>query len=256
MMNIIRADMYRITRTGGIHLNFIFTALGAVGLIVLAVVFGNVDLDGLELNGVNSTNLLFNFSHFALISVLPIFTLTAAPIFRNKTAKNEVIWGISRTTLYTSRMLITAVLCILIRIVFVGTGLLTATIIRGFGEAPVGFWSNFFQVFTAQTFMFIAASWVGIFIVFTIQNGFVVIEVFGGLMFFPMLVTQTLTMLNVNPAVINFIGRFDMMEGIIQLANIGTIPTQTVVLILALGAFWLIVPTALGILTFQKAEIK
>jgi len=256
MMNIIRADLYRITRTGGIHMNFILTALSGVSLIILTLIFGNPDLDGAELNGVTSTILMFNFSHFALLSVLPIFTLTAAPIFRNKTAKNEVIWGISRTTLYTSRMLITAILCILIRITFVGAGLLTATIARGFGEIPVGFWSNFFQIFTAQTFMFVAASWVGIFIVFTIQNGFVVIEVFSGLMFAPMLISQMLVAINVNPAIINFINRFDMMEGIVQLANIGTIPTQTILLILALGAFWLIVPTALGILTFQKAEIK
>jgi len=255
MMNIIRADIYRITRTGGIHMNFIFTAFGAISVIVLAIIFGGNE-NVPEINGVTSTVLLFNLSHFALVSVLPIFTLTAAPIFRNNTAKNEVIWGISRTTLYTSRMLITAILCIMVRIIFVGTGILTATIIRGFGDVPVGFWSEFFQIFTAQTFMFVAASWVGIFIVFTIQNGFVVIEVFGGLMFFPMLLSQTLEMINVNPAIINFIQRFDMMEGIVQLANLGELSTQAILLILALGVFWLIVPTVLGIATFQKAEIK
>jgi len=209
------------------------------------------------LNGISGSRELFELSVFAVIFVLPIFTIVTAPVFRDGTAKNEVTWGTSRTTLYVARLLIVTVLCILMRAILIGFGMLTATIIgEGLGDTSGGFWAEFFLIFGTQLFLFIAVSWVGVFLVFTIKNGFVVIEVFLGLMFAPTLLMQMLEQLNVNPSIVSFISNFDIATGITQLANLGNLETREILLILALGVFWMAMPTVIGLLKFQKAEIR
>ena len=253
MMNIIRADIYRITRNKGIIANFIGVAVSAALLMIIFGFFG----EGTEYaNAINAAEGLFELSNLAIIFVLPIFTIVAAPIFRDGTAKNEVAWGTSRTMLYVTRLLIITVLVILLRIVLFTSGMLTATILFGFGDASSGFWLEFFQIFGSQLFLFIAASWLGVFIVFTIQNAYAVIEVWGGLLLFPMIIANTLEQFNIAPSVVEFIRTVDMAEGIARLANISELNTSAILWIFMIGAFWLVVPTVIGLKIFQTKEIK
>jgi len=253
MMNIIRADIYRITRNKGIIANFIGIAVSSALLIIIFGFFG----EGREYaNAVDAAMGLFELSNMAIIFVLPIFTIVAAPIFRDGTVKNEVSWGISRATLYITRLLIITVLVILLRIVLFASGMLTATIFFGFGDAPAGFWLEFFQIFGSQLFLFIAASWLGVFIVFTIQNAYAVIEVWAGLLLMPMLIANSLEQFNIAPNAVEFIRRIDLAEGISRLANMSELDTGALLRIFAIGAFWLILPTVFGLIGFQAKEIK
>ena len=227
MMNVIRADIYRLTRNQGVHINIIVNALSIAILIPIFYIFGNNDGD-VAFSTITVAYQLLELSAVAVIAVIPIFIAVAFPIFRDGAVKNEVIWGTSRITLYVVRLLLTAVLCIIIRVAFVATGMIMATIIVGFGYAPDGFWLTFLQVFSAQTFMFIAASWLGVFLTFTIKEGANITITFISLMMAPSMIIQFLGFFNVNPSAIYFLLNIDMMTIIAYIPTLGD-PYNTVV---------------------------
>ena len=253
MMNIIRADIYRITLNMGIIATFIGAAFSAVIMIVLLHVLGDEEF---ILTGANSALPLFQISDFAILFVLPIFTIVAAPIFRDGTAKNEVAWGISRLTLYLTRLLIITVVVVLLRIVLFVFAMLTGTIINGFGDVAPGFWLEFSQIFGMQLLLFIAASWLGVFIVFTIQNAYAVIEMWAGLLFLPFMITGMLEQLDIAPGFVYFVRSIDLLQAINALADFSELGANDILRILAIAAFWLIIPTAAGVKMFQVKAIK
>ena len=75
-------------------------------------------------------------------------------------------------------------------------------------------------------------------------------------MFAPTILANVLDTFNVSETAVNFVRSLCMVAGIQRLANLEELITITIVTTLALGIFWLIVPTAFGIMKFQKAEIK
>jgi hypothetical protein len=235
-------------------------------MIPIFYFFGNNDGDA-AFSAITLAHSLLEISAAGIIAVVPIFITVAFPIFRDGAVKNEVIWGTSRTTLYAVRLLLTAVLCIIIRVVFVASGMIVTTIVAGFGYTPDGFWLSFLQAFSAQTFMFIAVSWLGVFLTFTIKEGSNIVITFFTLIMAPGMVIQFLGFFNVNPSAIYFLLNIDVMTIIAYIPTLCD-PYNTIGILgadqldigilraLAVGAFWMIVPTVFGIMKFQRAEIK
>ncbi|MCL1787042.1 MAG: hypothetical protein FWG38_03575 [Defluviitaleaceae bacterium] len=259
MMNIIRADIFRLWRGKQILGVFALAALASAVLVVVSSVTGsgpgaaNSDTPQLVLTGATSPDMLNSFIWLFLMITVPVFTIVTGPIFTDGAVKNEVAWGISRTKLYVSRMIVCAVLCVLLLLTYKGVGMGMATILEGFGYAPPGYWSNLLLSLTAQSFIMVAACMFGILLVFTVKNPFVVVELYAGVIIFPAIVAMILGGANIDISQIMY---FDLTTNLVLFGDIGSMATRNILLALATGAAWFIIPTIIGLAKFQRKEIK
>ena len=267
MMNLIRADFYRIRQSWVIYVTFAVALIASIGLIVLWTLLGPgtgdypVNLNGVDItvptstvNGADSIGFLLQLPHFLLtILVLPLVFCVAVPIFTDKTAKNDIAFGMSRTKLYVSKLIQMAILITLLFLLYVGAGTLLATILGGFGSVTAGFWSSLFQALGTQLFLLIALGCLGIFLGLAIKKPAVLTELYFVLILLPVIIAVTASLLNVD---ISWLLRFDLMSSIHRAGSLILIDTHNILIILGVGAVWMIASSAAGIAMFRKAEIK
>jgi len=212
------------------------------------------ELQAITLNGVYVTEVLTqNMENFVWF-LLPIFVVTAAAIFTHGTVKNDIAFGISRTRLYMSKLMLSVGISVLFLLFYMGTGMLIATVISGFGgPAPAGHWTNLIQVLGAQLFMLIAMVCVGIFFVFTTKRTAAVNGAFIAFVLIPAVIISLLSI--ANPSLERLL-YFDMTSRIINLAGLRYMEARDIAKALGLGAFYMLATTIGGIALFRRAEIK
>jgi len=255
MMNIIRADVYRIFRGWGVWVVFGIAALLPAAMIIASYLSGELTefvYDAPAFSAAEGMSVLMLFLVFLAV---PVFTITAGPVFQDKTVKNEVSWGVSRTTLYLSRMIVAAVWCVLIVLVYYGVGMGLFAVLAGEQHELVagGDWANFLVSAASQTFMIIASSWLGIFLTFIIKNPFVTIEVYGGLMIMPQAIAMMLGFADVDVSRVMY---FDLTSNLAHLHNVAGMEGNHFTIAMAVGAVWAFIPAIIGIINFQRREIS
>ena len=283
MLNIIRADMYRIMRGKALYITLaVLLVLNLIMIISLnAFQTGAMDVDqasgigvGIEigvqdeaalaaameelqainLNGVHVPNLLAASMENLVWFLLPIIVVVAAAIFSHGTVKNDIAWGICRVKLYFSKLLLSSALSVVLLIFYIGSGMLIATIINGFGgPAPAGHWVNLLQVLGAQLFMLIAMVSIGVFLTFTTKRTAAVNGIFIAFALAPPLIISLLEFANPN---FSRLFNFDMLSNIMRLANLHYLTTRELMYAFGLGAFYLLATTIGGIVLFRRTEIK
>jgi len=265
MFNLIRADMYRILRGKGLYITF------AVLLVVNIFVFGMfnaaetgvIDFGGEEVVEIMGVFGLTGSAIPASLSgsmdnivwfMLAVIMLVAASIFDNNTVKNDVAWGMCRIKLYMSKLILSAIICVALMLFYIGTGMLIATVVNGFG-GPVysGYWMNMLQVFLAQLLLMLGVTSVGIFLVFTTKRSGLSLGLYIAFLLVPMVVIQLLVMANSSW---EWLAYYDLPSSLNMLVDIRYMETNSIIRALGLGAFYLFGGTILGVVLFRRAEIK
>jgi len=268
MLNIIRADFYRVIRSKGIYITFaillIFTvfSIGIVHFIqsgdinvvemggdAVMVDFGEFDLSGHNTPMTLATSLGSDIMWF----MLPFIVIIGAAMFSHNTVKNDIAWGLCRVKLYMAKLLLTSAFCALMMLFYYGLGMLIGTVLNGFGSPEAGHWVHMLQVFGAQLFLMLGVTSVGMFLVFTTRRTAATIGIFIAFFLVPMFILQMLVF--ANPDFMRFTG-FDLSFNINSLAGIRYLETYEIVRAFGLGAFYLFGGTTLGIILFRRAEIK
>ena len=256
MMNIIRADFYRLLRGKVIYALFGILAVASAVLMIVHGMGGSNEYYEVSTRMSNFEMLSF-MTVFVIICTLPIFTSVAGPIFMDGTAKNEVSWGVSRAKLYLARVVVCAVLCVLLLATFYGVGIATTIPFCGFGDGTASFWINFLLTFVSQSFMMTAACMLGIFLVFSMKNVVAVVEVFMFIFFLPTLIYQFLPMIaDIDMGGLMRILYFDLTTNMARMGDIGGIETRSLLIIIAVSVAWFVIPTIIGIMKFQRKEVK
>jgi len=266
MMNLIRADFYRIRKRWVIYVTFAVALAASIGLIALWASLGPgtgdpFNLNGMYIivptstvNGADSMGFLLQFPHFLLTTlVLPLVFCVAVPIFADKTVKNDIAFGMSRTKLYISKLIQMAILITLLFVLYVGSGTLLATIVGGFGSVVAGFWSSMFQALGLQLFLLIALGCLGTFLGLVLKSAYVLSEFYFVLILLPALLAAIASLLSID---ISGMLHFDLMSSIHRAGSLILIDTYNILIILGVGAVWMIASSAAGIALFRKAEIK
>ena len=258
MLNVIRADFYRIFIQRGIYLALGFTLLTML-VVVLLVGNGTIDIPfflmylGTEVNGKNAASLLMaNGTIFTLI-VVPVFTVAAADIFVEKVSKNEVSWGFSRVKLYLARMILSSILIAGIYLLYIISGMIVATAIGGLGGSiTLGFVLDVLASLGLQLLLLSAAAWIGILLYFIIRHEYVVTILYMSVLVFISMVIGAVV--QTDPSLYWVMG----IDIGLNIHRIGLMPLnqEAVIPAVLLAAFWLSVTGTLGILLFRKAEIK
>ena len=265
MMNMIRADIYRITRGRAIYVTlFLLLVLNVLVIgpgLVSGVNFGNTWDDMgiiapmLGLDGMGSAALLYTRMDNIVFFLLPLVYAVAMPIFDNCTVKNDIGWGMSRNKMYMSKLILSAGLCVFMLVFYMGTGMLMATVLRGFGgPAPAGYWVNLFQTLGAQLFAMLAVTCLAVFLIFTTKSGGAVTGIFIAFFFVPTMVIMLLAEI-FNPDMLRLLD-FMLMFSINRLGFFDQLGTRDIVTALGVAALHIIVCTVGGLALFKRAEIK
>lgn len=266
MINILKADIYKILHGKGIYITFV-VLLGFILLVLLTQHFFlnqliiddpalTIALDGLvqEINGTNVilSHLMGMLTELHLF-LLAIVVITSTPIFTHGTAKNDISRGVSRTKLYMSKLILCSILCVIMYLFFVATGVLIATILNGFGTAVNGHWSNVFKTLGIQLLMLFAMTSVGVFFTFTTKKTAAVNVLHLIFFFIPSIIFQVILLLNEN---LQWLSNLAISNLISQMSNINTAETNQIIIALVVALSHIIIFTIGGISLFKKAEVK
>ena len=266
MMNIIRADIYRIVRGKGIFITF--AILLALNILVVATSDGGTiginmgeleealgyDYAEAQFDGLHIVEVLYTNTDNLAYYLLPLFILVAAPMFSHGTIKNSLSCGMSRVKLYFAKLLLSSGLSLLMLLFYILSGILIATIIRGYGGTPPdGYLLNILKICSAQFFLLLALNCVGIFLIFISQRTAAVIGIYLAFCLVPALIIMFL--MGANPDAIKLYD-FDLLGNIQKLGHMGALKRPDFIKAFATGTFYIVASTIGGIALFKRAEIK
>jgi len=274
MVNMIRADMYRIFRGKALYIT-LAVLLASIVLTVasthaLQTGFFSIEIpseevpqmaqqvsafsEGDGVSGISITTPLATSMENFVFFLLPIVIVVAGAIFSHGTVKNDLAWGVSRTKLYFSKLILASILCILMIVFYYVFGILIATIWGGFGgPAPDGHWIGLLQIIAAQLVLLLAYVAFGVFLAFATRRTAAVNGAFIAFVFVPMFLLMILAIINSN---LERLLDFEMLSNLINLARLPYLEAREILRALGIGVFVLVASTVGGIALFKRAEIK
>ena len=264
MLNLMKADMYRIFRGKGMYitlgLTILFVALTVFVFRSVAIVVGVTDVDPLDfermtyVTGADASLLALNNvnSVMHLFLIVP-FMLIAVSVFSSGAVKNELCAGIGRSGLYLGKWVLSVVLGLLYLAFNLLLTVAMALPIDGLGYWGSGHLANVLQSFGLQALVMAAFISVGIFISFVTRRTSATLGAFLAFIFVPRLIASILAMAFEGAA--SFI-YYDLVAQFAFFADVSAIDSTQLVrgILIALG--YIVVPTVVGIALFKKAEIK
>ncbi|MCL2405474.1 MAG: hypothetical protein FWC92_08005 [Defluviitaleaceae bacterium] len=269
MINMIRADVYRILRGKALYVIFLLLTVLSVALVVSTMSAGNINI-GVEwnmwddmgiadmavaFNGLSSAAILYTQLDNLVFFLLPLVYAVIMPMFIYSTVKNEVTWGMSRAKIYMSKLGLSFVLCIVMVVFYMIVGMLLATILRGFGgPAPAGYWQQLFMTLGAQLFIMLAVTCLAVFLMFALRHGGAVNVVYIAYFFVPTMVIMVLYQV-VNPRFIRLLD-FLLMFAVNRLGFLSQLSMGEILTAFGVGAAHILLCTVGGIALFKRAEIK
>ena len=251
MMNLIRADFYRISKGWVVYVPFAALLLLHVIMIAGSLIQANVPADA---GGVQYLEQALSFTQlFFLICVIPFVFCVSVPSFSDGTMKNDIAWGMSRIRLYVSKLLVLMALTVLLYVFYIGSGMAIATAFFGFGNATVGFWGNLLQAMGAQMVAVLAVCSLMMFLSFLLKKPYVLTEALAGILIIPMVINWISSIFNVDASWVLY---FDLISTIERFASFSLLDGRAIGIAFGVITVWMIAPSAAGIALLRKAEIK
>lgn len=274
MMNIIRADTYRILRSKG----FYITLAIFIAVIILQVVAGTGIYSGVTFETTVVTEEIYfenldyhdlfavptgaqapfhtmGTTHNILFFLLPLLVFIGTHDFTSGTVKNMLASGVSRARYFFAKLVLSCIACALLLFFYVLLSTITATIISGFGGTlNWEFIAGVLKVFLAQLWLCLAITCVGHFFTFTLRSSGAVIGIYIAFLLVPSILILLLTQLNEW-----FTRLYEYDLTIILTENTVAIESMAggdIAETLLVGAGYIAATVIGGFLLFRKAEIK
>ena len=251
MMNIIRADFYRISKSWVTYAPFAGLFLLLLVMVGSSLIQGNVAADTSSLLYVKQ--LLSHSQLFFLLAMIPFVFCVSVPSFSDGTMKNDISWGMSRTTLYVSKLLVLMMLAVLLYVFFIGSGMVIATAFFGFGDIAPGFWVNLLQSMGAQIIAVLAVCSLMTFLSFLLKKPYVLTEALAALLMIPLVVDWIAGLFNAD---LSWVLYFDLASTLQRFASFSQLDSRTILIGFGAVVTWFTVALVAGITLLRKAEIK
>jgi len=259
MLNMMRADMYRIFRGKGIYITFaIMLAFAILTVFVFrsAMQVGFVEEipETLEvMTGAYAVQLALDSMDVLMFMFLPLIIILAVSPFSSNAVKNELTIGISRVQFYFSKFALSTVLSVVLMALYIGISVVLATTIDGFGNWGNGFFTNILKLFGMQVLFALALNSVGMFFAFVTRNTGAAVGIYLAIMLAPQLIIGLLGM--AFPRVMTFM-YYDLASQFGIFAQVSRLSGMEISRGIAVGLGYLLIPVIGGIMLFKKAEIK
>lgn len=263
MLNIIRADLYRLIRGKCIYITFIlfiaFTCLqtafpGEVTIgISTELLKEAVKLPG-EVSGSLAPFEVMTYSENIIFFMLSIIFVLTATDFSSGAIKNILANGVSRIKLYASKLILASLFCIIMFTSGIVASILVATVLNGFGGIITGgYLLSVWKPFAVQLLLLIASVGIGTAIIFISKKGSVLNALYIAFFLVPTLII--LLLMNIS-GIFEDLMKYDFITNLKLLPNINLIAASDIVRALLVGIAYIAASTVLGIRIFKKSEIK
>lgn len=256
MLNIIRADLYRIFRGKGFYITTILL-LALIGILVLT---GQLYISNESAQTQYSTSgMSIPFQMMAepaimIYFILPFMIFICSADFSGGTVKNPLSNGIPRAKFYLSKLILSCVSCFCLFFVYIVISTELATMAYGFGGTfDMSFIANVLRPFMAQLFMFISVVCVTVFLAFATKKtaaviGLYIVLFLGQIFLFSILASLSDNLLPLLD--------YEIISITSNLVNIDSMALGDIVRTFAVGGFYILASTIGGIAIFSKSEIK
>jgi ABC-type transport system involved in multi-copper enzyme maturation permease subunit len=265
MLNLLRADAYRLLRGKAIYI-----ALAVyLALVVLQVLTGSEGTVGIEVSygedgvqpseGISALALtassaplvvMAEFQALIFVALVPIFVVAGADV-GSGTLQNSMAAGFSRAKLYLSKFILNFVCIELFYAVSLLVGALIGAIVGGAGDAPEGFALSCLRVFGTQSLMALAVASVGTAIVFITRKGAAISAVY-----LTLFMGMTIALLSIGEATSLELIAYDFLANASLATSIDQLPAEQVAKMFSVIAVYLALSMTLGLTVFRKAEVR
>ena len=291
MMNLIRADIYRILRGKAVYITFAIL-LAVTALMVLGLRFSmelaSQHLPAEELliveeamtyafGGMEGFGMLVQVLLMA-VSILPYFMialigLASCDMFTYGTVKNSLSRGMCRVKLYVSKLALSSVLTLVLLVFYVLSGMVMIFLTES-PALPIP-WSEWIFTWASQYFMLLAITFVGVSLAFIIRSEGAFIGAFIAFCLVPQIIFGIPAQFNpnfdwlVNLDIVSSLSRLSgspvtveqsdsmLIFGVAGLTGDNLTMTHSdYILTFGTAIFYSVIATAAGIALFRKAEIK
>jgi ABC-2 type transport system permease protein len=270
MLNLIRADLYRIVRGKALYI----TAAVLIGFTILLVLSQEsfvIGVDNTTLNearieemqqidalqgetntGSGIARVLYS-TDWLQYFMLSVIIFVAAPIFSHGTIKNSLSSGVSRVKIYLSKLILILAGIAVMMVLYMGFGMLLATFRHGFGSPTAGYWGELFKVLGTQFVVLSGFAGIGALLVFATKRVAIVNSAYIAYHLVPALVISILR--GRFPSAIKYYDYF--LGGLSSKFEIlPMLPSSEVAQIIAAALTYLVVTTVLGVALFKKVDVK
>jgi len=259
MLNMMRADMYRIFRGKGVYTTFaIMLAFAILTVFVFrsAMQVGFVEdiPEALEvMTGAYAAPIILNSMDILMFFFLPFIIILAVSPFSSNAVKNELTIGISRVKFYLSKFALSSILSVIFMALYLVISVALATTVDGFGYWGNGLLTDVVQSFGMQILFALALNGVGMFFSFITRNTGATVGIYLAIILAPQLIIGLLGM--AFPGVMEFM-YYDLASQFGIFAQVSRLSGTEIARGIAVGLGYLLIPTIGGIMLFRKAEIK
>ncbi len=273
MMNLIRADLYRLFRGKSLYVMLVLL----IGFIVLqtlvpggifdvevsssssssSAALANLELDVPALSGRQAPGAMLAGADQLLYFMLMVINVVAMTDFSTGAVRNVLANGTSRTTYYFAKLLLCFTFCAVLHALSIVVAVITATLHVGFGEflGQPTLW-GILRAYGAQTLMLCAATAVGVALAFTVKRG---VALNAWYLVFFLVVPMVVYMVGqIVPSMIRFF-EYDYvinLRSLAQLANREPMPGNELLRCAAITLALLVGSTGLGLRHFRRCEVR
>ena len=192
MINVLRADIYRLTRDKALYATFGAVILMAAILVLPIGGGGGVlglpvnlyfDNDGPAwLDGFHAATVLLPASSALTFFLIPVVVIAGRGHFADGAVRNSLTTGISRTRLYLATWIISSALTVVMFVVYLGSGIGLATLAHGPGywlwtQRIVG-WYKLPEGTVYSLLMLLALTSIAVFLGFAIRKTAVAMAIY------------------------------------------------------------------------------
>jgi len=245
MFNLIIADLKIIFHYGETWLcmigQLIFLAVTVTGLLPL----GDVSLiaEGYILSYLMSLSPIVVYCMIMILFAL-------AYDFEMGMIKNTLTNGVTRKTYFFARLIVAYMFSLIFYLIHLIGGILLAIVIHGFNSLNL---ATFARPFLLQLLILLAITTVGIGFIFAFRQT----SKFGVAYVFVFMVPSYVFLLSTQiDHIINRLRDFDLITQLTRVANFGLLSNGDITRVLLLASVYFVVSIVVGMVIFEKAEIK
>lgn len=262
MINLIKADLYRIFRGKGIYITlaflFLLCFLQTIGeMESIGITSSSMEGMGDMTYQVVGRNVPFSIMRSIdnlLYLLLPVIVFISAVDFSSGTAKNVLANGVSRTQYYFSKLILAMLFCIVMAVGSIVISTLIVTALKGFGGAfDTAFITPVLKVFGLQLFLLMTVTSVGMFFSFTTRSTAKVNGLYMAFCLLPLLVIVLL--FEVSESFSKLLD-YELVMNIRMAANANSMAPAEIARMLSVGGVYLLLSLVGGIVVFRKCDIK
>lgn len=198
MINLIKADLYRITRSKGIYITFlififllVLESIGEAGTVGVSIQSANTGIyqPANILYGINMPFVVMGHLDNYLYVLLAAIVIIAASDFSSSTVKNILSNGTSRITYFMSKLTLLSIFSALLVLISFILPTLIVTVLNGFGGTlDSAYMADIVAAFFLELLMYISMTCLGLFFVFSTRKTAYVNTLFILYNFIPVLV--------------------------------------------------------------------